>query len=165
MSAIIQGEEVVPAAATTSQNRRWFVLALVAALIAAVAFGVGFYVGDEDPAPAPEGVASAEIAAVIDGSLAAFNSGDMKKFGSYFTEDAIFEEPGPSARPAKGRDEIIRIMQALYNLGAQYNRIGAVIYTDGIASYPVSGPGSTEMDVALFNSDLKIEHYWAIHQW
>ena len=165
MSAIVQGEEVVPAAATTSPNRRWFVLALVTVFVAAVAFGVGLYVGDEDPAPAPKGLAPADVAAVIDGSLAAYNSGDMEKFGSYFTEDAIFEEPGPSAKPVQGRDEIIRIMQALYDMGAQYNRIGAVIYTDGIASYPVSGPGNTEMDVAQLNGDLKIEHYWAIHQW
>ena len=162
MSAFVKEEEAVRAPATTSRKRRWLVLALVAALVAAVAFGVGTYVGDKNAAPTPEGLAPADVVAVIDGQLAAFNSGDMTKMGSYYTEDAIFEEPGPTAKPVQGRAEIIRIMRGLYNMGAQYNRIGAVIYTNGTASYPVSGPGSTEIDVVLLNADLKIEHYWVI---
>ena len=162
MSAFVTEEETVRAPARMSGKRRWLVSALVLALVAAVAFGVGVYVGHEDPAPAPEGLAPTAVIAVIDGSLAAFNSGDLKKMGSYFTEDAVFEEPGPTAKPVRGRDEIVRVMQALYDMGAQYNRMGAVIYTNGVASFPVSGPARSEIDVVLLNADNKIEHYWTI---
>ena len=164
MTAVFPEKEMQPAAARPRRRRR-VALLLAPLVVAAVAFGAGFAVGGADEPPAPEGLAPAEMVEVIDGELAAFNSGDMERMGSYFSADAVFSEPGAggSNRPVQGRAEIIRIMKGLYGMGAQYNRIGPVTYTDRLASFPVSGPGGTEIDVVKFNDDLQITHYWILN--
>jgi hypothetical protein len=135
-----------------------------AALALAVALGIGVLVGRSTTSTEPlGGLAQEEVVATIDGSLAAFNRGDFDAFASYWTEDAVFEEPD-IAGVLEGRDAIVSTNEGYYSLGARYSREGAVIQRGNLAAYVVSCPPCpgewSGIDVVSFTDGWKIDHLW-----
>lgn len=136
---------------------RLLLAALVAITSALAGIGVGLYIDDEQPA---EGLASARVVAIFDAMLADFNRGDMDAFAAHFTKDAAWEEGGTTLR---GSTRIAKAMQWVYDQGGRYDRDGVVIQNGHTASMPVTASmyATGLVDVAEFNADWKIVHYWS----
>lgn len=132
-------------------------VALVAITSALAGFGVGRYMDDREPA---EGLASNHVVAVFDDMIADFNRGDMDAFAAHFTKDAVWEEGGATLQ---GSERIATAMQWVYDQGGRYDRDGVVIQNGHTASMPVSASmyATGLVDVAEFDADWKIVHYWS----
>jgi hypothetical protein len=139
-------------------------IAVGAVLLAlVVAVGAGVLIGRSTESAAPEGLASEQVVAMIDGSLAALNRGDWDTFADYWTRYAVLEDAAIPA-VADGRQEIVDLNRRLYNVGARYHRVGPVIQHGDLAAYAVSCPpcpGSwSGIDLVEFDETLKVTHLW-----
>lgn len=130
------------------------------------ALAVGILIGrttTESQAPS-RGLASSEIVAVIDGSLAAQRRGDFDAFASYLAPDVVYDEPIMGHVAVKDRQKIIDLSEGYYNLGARYFRASPVIQRGNLAAYvgtcpPCPGAWSG-IDLVWFDENLKISHFW-----
>lgn len=161
MTTLGQGPEPPVESKPAAQNRRprrgLLLVALVAITSALAGVGLGLNIHDEKPV---EGLASERVVAVFDDMFADFNRGDMNAFAAHFTQDAVWEEDGGTLQGSK---RIAQAMHWLYDEGGRYDRDGVVIQNGHVASMPVMAsmhaPGL--VDVAEFDADWKIVHYWS----
>lgn len=153
-----------PAAHERRPHLRAWLLAVGAVLGVLAAFGIGIFVGRATATEGPaQGLASEEVVAVIDGSLAALDRGDWDAFAGYWARDAVLEDAGLQTT-ARSREEIVDLNEGLYNLGARYFRTGAVIQLGSLAAYAVSCPDCpgawSGIDLVELDDELKIAHLW-----
>jgi hypothetical protein len=149
--------------------RRLLIVTLASALVAVSVLAAWLYV-DSRSGPPSLGwdEAPARTVTAVDGSLDAFNRGDIEDaFGVYFTEDAVFQEVGSGGSGGiEGRAAITKAMRSIYDLGARYERVSDVLQRGNVAIFAVDcGPcpgNDSEIDVVHFDEDGKIVYYWTI---
>jgi len=147
-------------------------VALVAMAVALAALGAGLLVGcgSDENAQDTQGVASAEVNAVLQKWLPANNQGDTEALAALYAEDAVLDDltytpPGRT----EGRQEIADFVAGYANggqgLGFEFRGqpielgdyvIQAVAVTDGGTQV---GEG---VHVFQINEDGQIAHHWAV---
>jgi hypothetical protein len=160
---------VIPMATYTPEAHRhrshvniWIAVGAVLVLVAAV--GAGVLIGRSTESAAPEGLASEQVVAMIDGSLAALRRGDFDAFASYMAPKFVYDEPMMGQVAIADRKKIIDLSEGYYNLGARYYRASPVIQRGDLAAYVVTCPPCpgvrSGIDLVWFDENFKMTHLW-----
>jgi hypothetical protein len=136
--------------------------ALVAAL---VALG-GWVLVDRTRSSSTQGLASHEVAAMLESRIAAFDRADGRAAAAFYTEDAIMQEEDIGLTTT-GREQIAARLQYLMDAGLRMKAVSAPIQMgrfvgEAVRFYEAGGTGTGE-GVLVFELDKntgKIAHQW-----
>lgn len=144
----------------------WLV-AIIAVAAAPVGLGIWALV-DRGTSSATPGLASPEVASMLDDRLAAFNSGDAEAVAAFYTPDAVLEEHDrtPTA-VTRGSEAIGRAIATYVNdYGLQLARVSPVIQTGRGVAEAVIAPNEPDWGWTLVylldQSSGKIAHQWVL---
>ena len=138
----------------------WLV-AVIALLVALVTVGAWALVDRQ--AGTPEGLASADVATMLDGRMVAANGGDWKAFAGYYAKDAVLEER--DAVPAvvtRGREEIVARVRGLHFLGLRLVSESAPIQVGPFVAQAADWVGAHGILVYELDANGKIAHQWVM---
>jgi hypothetical protein len=141
-------------------------VALVAALAGSLLMGCSSdSAATTTAAASPEGLASNEVATMLDDRIAAFNGGDNEAAAAFYAEDAVLQEED-IGKVTTGRKEIGVRLHDLYYMGMRMEPVGAPIQSGRFVGEAVrftefEGTGTGE-GVLVFELDDagKIAHQW-----
>ena len=134
------------------------VIALVAALVA-----LGAWALVDRQTGTTEGLASSEVATMLDGRMAAANSEDWEAFAGYYAKDAVLEERDvvpPTV--TRGRKEITARVQGLHDLGLRLVSESAPIRFGPFVAQAATWGGEQFGGILVYELDAngKIAHQW-----
>ena len=141
----------------------WLV-AVIALAAALVALGV-WVVVDQTRSSTTEGVASAEVSAMLDDYLVAFNSGDSAAFSSLYAANAVQEDRTFSpAVVTRGSEQIADRMAFFASGGMRLEATGPVIVLGDTVARTERIPGETGGYMVVYKLDAngKIAHQWVL---
>jgi hypothetical protein len=140
------------------------VIALAAALV-----GLGIWVLlDRTTSSATPGLASPEVASMLEDRLAALNSGDAEAISTFYTANAVLEERDVTpARVTRGSVAIGNAIATYVNsYGLQVERVSPIIQTGrGVAEatiYPSDPTLGWTLVYLLDRESGKITHQWVL---
>ena len=139
------------------------VIALAAALVALGAW----VIVDQTRSSPSEGLASAEVATMLENRIAAFDRADGRAAAAFYSKDAIMQEEDIGLTTT-GREQIAARLQYLTDAGLRMKTVGAPIQSgrfvgEAVRFYDPSGTARGE-GVLVFELDKnsgKIAHQWA----
>jgi hypothetical protein len=140
------------------------VIALAAALVALGAW----VVFDQTRSSSTEGLASPEVASMLEDRLVALNSGDAEAISAFYTADAVLEERDVTpVRVTKGSEAIGNAIATYVNVyGLQVERVSPIIQTGRSAAEATVYPGDPALGWTLVylldRESGKIEHQWVL---
>ena len=140
------------------------VIALAAALV-----GLGIWVlVDRTTSSATPGLASPEVASMLEDRLAALNSGDAEAISTFYTANAVLEEHDVTPTRVTRGSEAIGSAIAFYvnSYGMQLERVSPIIQTGrGVAeavTYPPDPSSGWTLVYLLDRDSGKITHQWVL---
>jgi len=147
------------------QFNPWLV-AVIALAAALVVLGAWVIVDQTGSSPA-EGLASPEVATMLENRIAAFDRADGLAAAAFYTKDAIMQEEDIGLT-TRGRKQIAARLQYLMDAGLRMRTVGAPIQSgrfvgEAVRFYDPSGTARGE-GVLAFELDPnsgKIAHQWA----
>lgn len=142
-----------------------WLLAVVA--LSAALFGLGTWViVDETTSSSTRGLASPELATMLENRIAAFDRADGRAAAAFYTEDAIMQEEDIGLT-TRGRDQIAARLQYLMDAGLRMKTVGAPVQIGRFAGEAVrfhDPAGAVRGEgVLVFELDRnsgKIAHQW-----
>lgn len=138
------------------------VIALVAALVALGAW----VVVDRTTSSSAAGLASAEVATMLENRIAAFDRADGRAAAAFYTEDAVMQEEDIGLT-TRGREAIATRLQYLMDAGLRMKTVGAPIQMgrfvgEGVRFYE---PGGTRIGEGVLVFELDKNRGKIAHQW
>lgn len=136
------------------------VIALVAALVA-----LGAWALLDRETGTTEGLASSEIATMLDGRMAAANAGDWEAFAGYYAKSAVLEERDVvPAVVTSGREEIAARVEGLHALGLRLVSESTPIQFGPFVAQAAAWGGEEYGGILVYELDAngKIAHQWVL---
>lgn len=138
------------------------VIALTAALV-----GLGAWViVDETRSTSAEGLASREVATMLEDRIAAFDRADGRAAAAFYTEGAIMQEEDIGLT-TRGREQIAARLQYLMDAGLRMRTVGAPIQVGRFVGEAVRfyNAGGTAVGEGVLAFELDEESGKIAHQW
>ena len=141
-------------------------LAAVIALAAALVALGGWVIVDQTRSSSTQGLASPEVATMLENRIAAFDRADGRAAAAFYTKDAVMQEEDIGLTTT-GRAQIGARLQYLMDAGLRMKTVGAPIQSgrfvgEAVRFYDPSGTARGEGVLAfeLDSNSGKIAHQW-----
>ena len=158
----------VTRAPTTHTHRPQPNLWLVAVIaVAAVLVAIGAWViVDQTGSSSTQGLASPEVAAMLENRIAAFDRADGRAAAAFYTRDAIMQEEDIGLITS-GRQQIAARLQYLIDAGLRMRPVGAPIQIGRFVGEAVRfyNPGGTAIGEGVLAFELDKNSGKIAHQW
>jgi hypothetical protein len=138
------------------------VIGLAAALVALGAW----VIFDQTRSSSSEGLASPEVATMLENRIAAFYRADGRAAAAFYTKDAVMQEEDIGLT-TRGREQIAARLQYLMDAGLRMKTVGAPIQIGRFVGEAVRfyDPGGTARGEGVLAFELDQTSGKIVHQW